>query len=77
VGIGIAGIQDAGGLVRYRIIQGEARSDARNHCLARRRWLRDATLTLLALMNAGFGDEALAWREWLLRAPAAAVARLT
>jgi GH15 family glucan-1,4-alpha-glucosidase len=33
-------------------------------------WLRDATLTLLALMNAGFSDEALAWREWLLRAVA-------
>ena len=35
------------------------------HC-----WLRDATLTLLALMNAGYYDEALAWREWLLRAVA-------
>jgi GH15 family glucan-1,4-alpha-glucosidase len=33
-------------------------------------WLRDATLTLLALMNAGFSDEAQAWREWLLRAVA-------
>ena len=33
-------------------------------------WLRDATLTLLALMHAGFYDEALAWREWLLRAVA-------
>src|ERR1700724_3508233 len=33
-------------------------------------WLRDATLTLLALMNTGYGDEALAWREWLLRAVA-------
>jgi GH15 family glucan-1,4-alpha-glucosidase len=33
-------------------------------------WLRDATLTLLALMNAGFNDEAHAWREWLLRAVA-------
>jgi GH15 family glucan-1,4-alpha-glucosidase len=33
-------------------------------------WLRDATLTLLALMNAGFNDEAQAWREWLLRAVA-------
>ncbi len=33
-------------------------------------WLRDATLTLLALMNAGFYDEAQAWREWLLRAVA-------
>jgi GH15 family glucan-1,4-alpha-glucosidase len=31
-------------------------------------WLRDATLTLLALMNAGYYDEALAWRNWLLRA---------
>jgi GH15 family glucan-1,4-alpha-glucosidase len=33
-------------------------------------WLRDATLTLLALMDAGFSDEAQAWREWLLRAVA-------
>ncbi|HEY0940284.1 MAG TPA: glycoside hydrolase family 15 protein [Steroidobacter sp.] len=31
-------------------------------------WLRDATLTLLALMNAGYYDEARAWRDWLLRA---------
>ena len=30
-------------------------------------WLRDATLTLLALIDAGFLDEARAWREWLLR----------
>lgn len=33
-------------------------------------WLRDATLSLLALMGAGFYDEARAWREWLLRAVA-------
>ncbi len=33
-------------------------------------WLRDATLTLLAFMNAGYYDEAGAWREWLLRAVA-------
>ena len=33
-------------------------------------WLRDATLTLLALMNAGYYDEAQRWREWLLRAVA-------
>jgi GH15 family glucan-1,4-alpha-glucosidase len=33
-------------------------------------WLRDATLTLLALMNAGYSDEAQVWREWLLRAVA-------
>ena len=33
-------------------------------------WLRDATLMLLALMNAGYYDEAQAWRDWLLRAVA-------
>jgi GH15 family glucan-1,4-alpha-glucosidase len=33
-------------------------------------WLRDATFTLLALMNGGFYDEARAWRDWLLRAVA-------
>jgi len=33
-------------------------------------WLRDATLTLLALMNTGYYDEAKAWRDWLLRAAA-------
>ncbi len=31
-------------------------------------WLRDATLTLMALMNAGYFEEARNWREWLLRA---------
>jgi GH15 family glucan-1,4-alpha-glucosidase len=31
-------------------------------------WLRDATLTLLALTRAGYIDEARAWRDWLLRA---------
>jgi GH15 family glucan-1,4-alpha-glucosidase len=33
-------------------------------------WLRDATFTLLALMNAGYSDEARAWRDWLFRAVA-------
>jgi GH15 family glucan-1,4-alpha-glucosidase len=33
-------------------------------------WLRDATITLLALMDAGYFDEAQAWRDWLLRAVA-------
>ena len=33
-------------------------------------WLRDATLTLLALMNAGYHDEAQSWRDWLQRAVA-------
>jgi GH15 family glucan-1,4-alpha-glucosidase len=31
-------------------------------------WLRDATFTLLALMNLGYYDEARAWRDWLIRA---------
>jgi GH15 family glucan-1,4-alpha-glucosidase len=33
-------------------------------------WLRDATFTLLALMNLGYYDEAQAWRDWLIRAVA-------
>ncbi|PZS17473.1 MAG: glucoamylase [Acidimicrobiales bacterium] len=33
-------------------------------------WLRDATLTLNALMVAGYDEEAAAWRDWLLRAVA-------
>jgi GH15 family glucan-1,4-alpha-glucosidase len=33
-------------------------------------WLRDATLTLLALINCGYTEEAGAWRSWLLRAVA-------
>src|SRR4051812_14979760 len=31
-------------------------------------WLRDATFTLISLLNCGFEEEARAWREWLLRA---------
>ena len=31
-------------------------------------WLRDTSFTLLVLMNAGFQEEAIAWRRWLLRA---------
>ena len=33
-------------------------------------WLRDATLTLMALMAGGYYEEARAWREWLVRAVA-------
>jgi GH15 family glucan-1,4-alpha-glucosidase len=33
-------------------------------------WLRDATLTLLAMLNAGYREEAEAWRTWLVRAVA-------
>jgi GH15 family glucan-1,4-alpha-glucosidase len=33
-------------------------------------WLRDATFTLLALLHAGYEEEAKEWRSWLLRAVA-------
>jgi GH15 family glucan-1,4-alpha-glucosidase len=33
-------------------------------------WLRDATLTLESLMRGGYFEEAMAWRNWLLRAVA-------
>lgn len=33
-------------------------------------WLRDATFTLLALMNSGYHDEASDWHDWLLRSVA-------
>jgi GH15 family glucan-1,4-alpha-glucosidase len=33
-------------------------------------WLRDATFTLLALMNSGYTEEASDWHNWLLRAVA-------
>ena len=38
-------------------------------------WLRDATLTLLALMGADYFAEAGAWRRWLHRAVAGALRR--
>ena len=39
-------------------------------------WLRDATFTLLALMNSGYTEEASAWHNWLLRAVAGAPAKM-
>lgn len=33
-------------------------------------WLRDATLTLMALLSAGYRDEAESWRSWLHRSVA-------
>ena len=35
-------------------------------------WLRDASFTLSALLNAGYHQEAASWRDWMLRAIAAA-----
>ena len=31
-------------------------------------WLRDASLTLIAMLDTGYVDEAMSWRQWLLRA---------
>ena len=39
-------------------------------------WLRDATFTLYALMNAGYLDEAREWRQWLLRAVAGSASQM-
>jgi len=39
-------------------------------------WLRDATFTLYALLLGGFVDEAVAWRDWLLRAVAGSSSQL-
>lgn len=39
-------------------------------------WLRDASLTLQAMLAAGYTEEAAAWREWLLRAVAGDPAEL-
>jgi GH15 family glucan-1,4-alpha-glucosidase len=39
-------------------------------------WLRDATLTLLSLMDSGYYDEAAAWRDWLVRAAAGSPAQM-
>ena len=39
-------------------------------------WLRDATLTLQALMGSGYFEEASAWRDWLVRAVAGSPAQM-
>ena len=39
-------------------------------------WLRDATFTLLALMNSGYTPEATAWHQWLLRSVAGSPANM-
>lgn len=44
---------------------GEVRNWDYRYC-----WLRDATFTLTALLEAGHTSEAKAWRDWLLRAVA-------
>jgi GH15 family glucan-1,4-alpha-glucosidase len=39
-------------------------------------WVRDATFTLYALLEAGYTGEAAAWRDWLLRAVAGEPSKL-
>ena len=39
-------------------------------------WVRDASFTLYTLLVNGYEDEALAWREWLLRAVAGGPSQL-
>ena len=39
-------------------------------------WLRDATFTLLAFLNAGYVEEATIWQEWLVRVIAGAPEQL-
>jgi GH15 family glucan-1,4-alpha-glucosidase len=39
-------------------------------------WVRDATLTLQSLLDAGYHDEAREWREWLIRAVAGSPSEL-
>ena len=39
-------------------------------------WLRDTSFTLLVLLHAGYTEEALAWRGWLLRAIAGSAAQI-
>jgi GH15 family glucan-1,4-alpha-glucosidase len=39
-------------------------------------WVRDATLTLQALMGGGYFEEASAWRDWLVRAVAGSPAQM-
>ena len=41
------------------------------HC-----WLRDAAFTLQAMLRAGYGEEARAWRDWLVRVVAGDPAQL-
>ncbi|HEX3658296.1 MAG TPA: glycoside hydrolase family 15 protein [Pirellulales bacterium] len=39
-------------------------------------WVRDASFTLFALLRNGYTEEAIAWREWLLRAVAGDAAQM-
>ncbi len=62
--------EDTGGIVAAPTMSlpedfGGARNWDYRYC-----WLRDAALTLEAMLTHGYEDEALKWRDWLLRAVA-------
>jgi GH15 family glucan-1,4-alpha-glucosidase len=60
--------QDSGGIVAAPTTSLPEQSGGSRNWDYRFCWLRDATFTLLALMNAGYVDEAKRWRAWLIRA---------
>ena len=60
---------ETGGIVAAGIILSPKKSGGSRNWDYRYCWLRDATFTL-ALIGAGFLDEAKAWHQWLLRAVA-------
>ncbi len=64
------GIVAAGTTSLPEAIGGERNWDYR-YC-----WLRDAAFTLYAMLEAGYREEAEAWRDWLLRAVAGDPAQL-
>src|SRR5262249_40473458 len=62
--------QPAGGLAAAPATPLQEQIGGRRNWDYRYCWIRDATLTLFALVNAGCFEEADAFRQWLLRAAA-------
>jgi GH15 family glucan-1,4-alpha-glucosidase len=60
--------EDTGGIVAAATTSLPESSGGTRNWDYRYVWLRDASLTLSALLSHGFDDEAISWREWLLRA---------
>ena len=60
--------QRTGGLVAAATFGLPEKPDGAMNWDYRYTWLRDATFTLSALLNAGYQEEATAWRDWIARA---------
>lgn len=60
--------QDSGGLVAAPTTSLPEAAGGSMNWDYRYCWLRDASFTLAALLNAGYHEEAQGWRNWLLRA---------